>query len=111
MALTTKTVTIKNGQSMSEAFSLGGGMLVAIVTPPAWTAANLTFMASVGEGQGWNSVYNANNTETLANAAAARAIVNLPDLNGGVQLKLRSGTSAVPVIQGADRVITLLISG
>ncbi len=105
----TATATIANGQSLSAAINMYDiGALSAIHMPAAWTAADLTFQASA-DGVTYNNLYNDSGGEYTVTAAAARAIVvNLADFLGIKFLKIRSGTSAVPVAQGADRSLSLV---
>jgi hypothetical protein len=82
-----------------------------IITPAAWTAAAITFQASP-DGVTYYDLWFNDAEYTIASAtvatAAARSIVLDPAVFYGIRyLKLRSGTSAAPVNQGAARTITL----
>lgn len=106
-----KTATIANGASLSGAVDLGAGaVLAAIYMPAAWTAASLTFQASA-DGVTYVDVYDDGDVEYEIAAAASRSIkVSLEDFIGVRYLKVRSGTTATPVAQGASRSIVLVVS-
>lgn len=111
--ITTKTVTIANGASLSGAADLGTGRLVGIIMPASWTSAALTFQANADAGATFYDVYDDATERTItASGAAASRFLSLPlsDWLGVRGLKVRSGTSASPVNQGADRVITLVVA-
>lgn len=103
------SVTIANGQSLSPAFSLGGSMPAAILMPAAWTAAALTMQVSF-DGTTFVDVYDDSGNELSVTTDANRLVLfdNLAQLMAlglGAQFKLRSGTSAAPVNQGAARTL------
>lgn len=108
-ALDSAAVTIANGTSLSAAVDLLGASLVAIVMPAAWTAAGMTFQASI-DGVNFFNVYTSAGAEYSATVAASQ-YVTLPivDLAGVRWLKVRSGTSGTPVNQGADRALKLVV--
>ena len=101
-------VTIPNGAALSEEVSLAGRALVGIVMPSAWTAASITFQGGVVLGTLGNVKDKAGTEYTLT--VAADDFVAFPglDLVSVRNLKVRSGTAAVPVNQGAARVIQLV---
>lgn len=104
----TQTASIASGSSLSSALDLGASKLVAIQMPSVWTAAALTFQASI-DGVNYFDVYD-NNTERSYTVAASRMLVlQLSDWIGIKYLKIRSGTSASPVNQAADRELVLLV--
>jgi hypothetical protein len=101
--------TIASGQSLSAAIDLAADRLHRIALPAAWTAASLTFQVS--SGAGFNDLYTADGEYTLpaSAVAAGRSIVIDPAVFYGVRhLKVRSGTSAAPVAQAADRSMSLV---
>ena len=105
-----QTLTILNGASLSGALDLtiSGGPPVGIQMPAAWTAANLTFQVSF-DGTTYQDFYDSAGTEIAVTAAAARFIALDPTNYFGVRfVKIRSGTSGVPVNQLADRAIILV---
>jgi hypothetical protein len=82
--------------------------------PAAWTAAGLTFQASL-DGINYFNVFDDGTTagtfvETTWTAAASQyQIVAAPAKWVGVRwLKIRSGTSGVPVNQAAERTLTIV---
>lgn len=108
-------VTIPNGTAiMAAGVDIRGGELVGIVMPATWTPASITFQAS-GDGTNYFDVFDDGGTELSLTVAASRA-VGLTDakqkvLRGIRNLKVRSGPTAAPVNQGADRILTLLLAG
>lgn len=101
-------VTIGSGASLSNAVDLSGLTVVGIQMPGAWTAANLTLQAS-SDGNTFADVYDSAGTELTITADASRFIPLAPAaMVAYPALKLRSGTAAAGVNQGADRDITLV---
>lgn len=112
--MTTITVTIANGASLSSAAYLRDYTLVGIIMPDSWTTANLTLQAAFdvpsASSPTYNNVYTTNGTEYTVTAAASRFIAISPlDLAQVEFLKVRSGTSGTPVNQAAARSIQLVI--
>lgn len=102
-------LTISAGQSVSNAVQLAERLLVGIVMPSGWAAADLTFQAS-RDNVTYRNVYDDSGNEKAVVAAASRHIVITPSDFAGIEwLKIRSGTSGVPVAQTADQTITLVV--
>jgi len=105
--VTSLNVSIANGASSSADIDLGVARLNRIDMPAAWTAANLTFLTS-SDNITWRDLYDKAGVEYSAVAAASRSIiVPLDDMLSVRYLRIRSGTSAVPVIQLALRTLIL----
>ncbi|QOZ76723.1 hypothetical protein XH83_15440 [Bradyrhizobium sp. CCBAU 53351] len=98
--------TIANGQSLSAPIDLANHALASIEFPSAWTAAVITFQVS-SDGVTYRDLWDENG-EVSFQAAANRAI-RLASWGWFAirYLKIRSGTSAAPVAQAADRVVNL----
>lgn len=107
-ALTVNPVTIAAAASLSDAADLDGRGVLFLEMPAAWTAAALTFQAS-SDGVTYQNVYDQSGQELTVQAAAARTITldtsTLPSVG---YLKVRSGTSAAPVVQAADRIVRIV---
>lgn len=106
---TTATATIANGASLSNAVSLGTSDLISIIMPAAWTAAALTYQFSV-DGTNFYDAYSATAELTATSTGASRIInINAATYDAARYIKIRSGTSATPVNQAADRTLTLIL--
>jgi hypothetical protein len=106
--IATATATIANGASLSGAVDLGTARLAKINMPAAWTAAVLTFQTS-SDGVTYRDLYDSSGTEISYTVAASRSvIVSLADWIGTRFVKVRSGTAAAAVNQGADRALELV---
>lgn len=106
--LMTTQAVIANGASLSGVVNLGGTSVLAVIMPASWTAANLTVQASM-DGVNFYDLYTASGTEFMITAAASRCLMLQPaDVLGARYVKLRSGTAAAAVTQGAERVVTLV---
>lgn len=104
----TDTVTIANGTSLSPAIDLAGHVLLGIVIPAAWTAANVTFQVSA-DGVTYGNYFDSTGTEITVIAAAGQYLQLSAATFVGVRFaKIRSGTNSVPVNQGSDRILTLV---
>jgi hypothetical protein len=109
MELVTRTATIANGASLSDAVQVDGAALVGIIMPAAWTAANLTLQASHDDST-FNNVYDELGTEKTIVSSTSRYIsLNPADYLGANSLKVRSGTAGTPVNQGGARSIVLVL--
>lgn len=114
----TATANIANGASLSGAVALtaysqnGGLHPTAIVMPAAWTAAAITLQGSIDGCQTFQNIFLQAGTEyTVTSPAASEYMVLNPnDLVGINCLKVRSGTSASPVNQGAARAILVVLN-
>jgi hypothetical protein len=105
------TVTIANGASLSNQATLAEVTAVAIVMPAAWTAANLTFQAS-HDNATFNNLYDEAGNEYTVTASTSRFIKVDPAVFAGIRyIKIRSGTSAAAVNQGAARDIVIVARG
>ena len=100
-------VVIAKGESLSVAYNLRGKIPVGIYMSGAWTAADLTFRVSP-DGLTYYNLTPSAGEYTVTTSAGV--FVPLPAENfAGVNfIKVRSGTSAVPVNQGAARALVLM---
>lgn len=108
--------TILNTAALSDAVPCFGATRFAAILPSAWTAAVLTVQCAwtddTPQASDWKSfqVGGATSYEVSLPAAADRVVSLNRDtpLPSPRWIRLRSGTAAAPVTQGADRVIKLL---
>lgn len=104
----TRTVTIANGASLSGEVDLGDMLLVGITMPAAWTAADLSYAVATAAGGTFNPATDAAGAELSLTVAASKYVSLAPtSIRGARFMKFRSGTSAVPVNQAAERIVTL----
>lgn len=100
--------TIANASSLSGLIDLAGKTLLGIHMSAVWTTANLTFQVSE-DGVTYDNLYDRFGNEVVYTVAGARYIPLLPSEWIGIRfVKVRSGTSAIPVAQGAARNIVLI---
>lgn len=102
--------TIANAGSLSGAIDLGATHLFAIrLDPTAWTAASLTFQASI-DGTNFFNLYDNFGSEVGWTVAAQTIVLNASPAQWlGIRwLKIRSGTASSPVAQGAARALTVV---
>lgn len=105
----TATAAIASGTSLTPAIDLDRQRLHRIVLPAGWTAAAITFQSSVN-GTSWADLYDRDGEVALAGTVvgAGRAVVVDAAAFLGIRyLKVRSGTSAAPVTQAAQRDLIL----
>lgn len=109
--MTAFAATILSGASLSAAIDLGGLRAGAIIMPAAWTAASITFLVS-HDGTTYSSLYDENDTEVaIATANVVSGHCRALPLSLFLlyrYVKLRSGTLALAVNQGADRALYVL---
>lgn len=108
--LRTVVATIASGASVSDAIDIGAAELVAISMPAAWTTASITFQNTVDDST-YQAVNDAAGSEVavLLPVASKNIIFSFAGIKGFGKLKLVSGTAALAVNQGAERLITLVI--
>ncbi|MCJ7751820.1 MAG: hypothetical protein MUQ65_12120 [Armatimonadetes bacterium] len=103
------TTIISAGASLSAAVRIPNGHeLAAIIMPAVWTAAGITFQASYRSGSYANAFDAAGDELTLVVVATHYVPMPKQSLHGAVFVKVRSGTSGVPVNQVAACTVTLL---
>lgn len=101
--------TIPSGQSMSNVVDLEAQLVTGFRVPASagWTSASLTFMVSADGGKTFADLYKDGSEYTLSIPTGrnnAGFFDVLPqDFAGFTHLRIRSGTSATPVNQGAAR--------
>lgn len=103
--------TISNGQSLSPEINLEGFRLAGLFMPASWTTANITFQSSNVSGGTFQNVFDSAGNELTLTASGNCVITDIPEIAPLQYIKIRSGTSATPVNQGADRTINLLLKG
>lgn len=111
-------VTILNGQSVSGEVNTNERTIVGIIMPAAWTAADLSIQALASETsalpkvQTWAEVVDqaGNNVAITAPGAGEYVALSPLALNALGRIRVRSGTLAVPVAQGADRTLQLVLA-
>lgn len=109
-----RSVSILSGASLSQAYNIGGVQLAGVVIPSAWTAASITFQFSA-EGTVFSDVYDSLGNEiTILSANIPTATSRYIDFTSASwspawfipgYFKVRSGTTATPVNQAADRTL------
>ena len=85
-----------------------GYELCALVTPAAWTAADITFQASA-DATTFGDAFDDGGTE-YESPSPSDQYLSIPEgeIRGALALKVRSGVTATPVNQAAARTITLV---
>jgi hypothetical protein len=115
----TLSITIPNGTSLSGTIDTVDSVLAGIITPAAWTAGDLSAQGSV-DGVSFFRIGANSSTAQLQLIAAANFIVNQITVFSATgfhdildfaprYLRFRSGTDAVPVNQGVDRIFTCIL--
>lgn len=100
------TATIPAGATgLSNPIWLNGFWVVNILMPATWATADLTLQASF-DGVNFFNVYKEDGTELVIKVAQQR-LIRLSGFVTWPYIKLRSGTSATPVNQTAERALLL----
>jgi hypothetical protein len=112
----TEAVIGTDADGLSNEIDGKGYRLAKIFMPSEWTAASLTFTESPAQGGTFHNLYDdaSASAEVTIPAAASETITisdNKDKLSAMTYFKVRSGTSALPVQQGAERTIGLLFVG
>jgi len=114
--ISVENVTIAASGSLSGGANLNGrdnapaGLRVCgIVMPAAWTAASMTFEVSM-DGVTYQDLYDADGNEMTFTVAAATTLTLDPAIFAAMPyVKVRSGVSATPVNQAAERTVGLVL--
>ena len=105
------TTVILSGASVSPAIPVDAGVLAGFIMPAVWTTAGLTIEVSA-DGTNFYPLYDAYGSQSgyfsspLVSTAYA---VDVTSMLAWDYFRFRSGTSATPVTQGADRTITFCV--
>lgn len=95
----------KSGETVSNGMTIGDGKFLGVSIPSGWeTATDLTFQVS-HDGLAWQNLYNDSGVEVAVTVAASRCVALSSvalDLAPWKYIRLRSGTSTVPVAQSGN---------
>lgn len=107
---TAHTVTIESGASLSDAANIGEETVVAVLMPSAWTAADISFEVSF-DGTTYYDLQDSSAEVSLSVDVDEAIAIDPTNTFAFPYVKVRSGTEASPVNQGADREVILLSKG
>lgn len=101
-----RQVTIASGETTSTDEYVSGEVLVGIVMPAEWTAANLTFEVSHDWGETWHPVYTQTGVQVKVSGLVTNAFHSVPTvpLMGISNIRLVASTA-----QEDDRTLTLIL--
>lgn len=119
----TKVATIANGASVSDAVDIERAQSMALWFPAGWTTASVTLQfaqVETPQAADWHDFYDLSG-EVVLPAGASRVVVftgglllpgitRVPQTNSAIaKMRIRSGTAASPVNQGAERFIRVAL--
>lgn len=112
---TTVIVKIPAGESLSDPLDLSNKQLtppLVLVTPDEWTSAILTFMVSIDGGASYRDLHDPRAAEVMFNVQPKAAYwINRDSVFVPFGwLRLRSGTSVRPVVQAAERALSIVFA-
>lgn len=105
----TTTAAIASGTSLSSPIDLSKGALVYMLTPSAWTAADLTFQISEDNITFYDLFDNAGFELKRTITPGVAVLVDTKWTEAAMWIKLRSGSRVKPINQAADRPFTLML--
>ena len=108
----TNQVTILSGASVSNVIETMDSSLLGFIMPAAWTTAGLSLEVSMDGTTFAPTIYDETNQQTgywSSIVAGAAYSVSLTGMMAWRYIRFRSGTSASPGTQGADRIITAIM--
>ena len=102
--------TTSTGQS--DAIDCAGATLSSILmATSAWTNASMTFLGSI-DGSNFYDIYGSTGNEIAYTTTASRLMTFDPAFWLGMRwIKIRSGTTATPVAQAAERTLIAMLQG
>jgi len=124
-APTSVSATITSGTALSSA-AVVNGKVSSITFPAAWTAAAVTFQGSTDGGATYRDLFDIVSGTATETTVSSASVTTLTTPTGGIQrnlrvslvdwisythIKIRSGTAAAPVNQGADRIFIIGLAG
>lgn len=113
----TMNAVIAIGTSLSTEIDTQDFPFIGVIMPAAWTAANLTFQVAsrdAATGGVYSNLFDDVGQEVVVSATAGRAIAidaAALKLAPFSYLRVRSGTSATPVNQAAERTLVFVMKG
>jgi hypothetical protein len=111
MPKTVIKITIPAGQSVSNAANLTANTLMTVLCPADWTPANIGFLVSPDDTpNSYCDLWDASGVEFLRPIGAGRCIMVDSTMSAGaIFIKIRSGPADAPVLQEAERILTLIV--
>jgi hypothetical protein len=106
--LSTATVTIAAGASLSDAADIRAGNVTMLLTPADWTPANTSFQVS-SDGTTFTNLTESDGNEIHVAMGANRAVLMPPALLPANYVRIRSGLAAHPVPQSSARTFTMVM--
>ena len=108
-------VFIVKGESQSTVINKSGYKNMLIIMPAVWTAADITFLVSNNPTTGFVKLVKASDETEITSKASASEAVNMDGtlkeaLGACAYVKIRSGTSALPVNQVDRRKLIVVLS-
>lgn len=110
-----RTAIIAKGESQSTVIPKSGYKNMLIIMPAAWSAADITFLVSNNPTTGFVKLVKASDETEITSKASASEAVNMDGtlkeaLGACAYVKIRSGTSTVPVNQTSPRTLIVVLS-
>ena len=105
-------LTIPSGTSVSGVLDTGRDSILGIVMPSSWTSADLTFEVSYDNITWVGMVYDETSSQCNSISSPAPSSAHTVSLSGLLPyryVRLRSGTTSSPVVQGGDRSVVVLL--
>jgi hypothetical protein len=102
------TVTVADGQSLSDALSVDKYVVCGFVVDSGWNTAALTFTVSYDGTTYYNMFNGATELSYAAIAASSWVSVDPAVFMGIPYIKVRSGTAGTPVNQTGASVVTVI---
>jgi hypothetical protein len=102
-----ESAVILSGASLSGAIQLIGRIPAGLYMPATWTAAVVTFSVSL-DGVTYYKANNSSGEVSRTVVASDYMALDPADFYGINFIKIRSGTAASAVAQGADRTLILM---
>jgi hypothetical protein len=105
-----KIATFKAGSALSEEVDLHFTRVFGITVSDGWDTAVITLQVRRNDDSVWHDLYHDDGTEYSINVSGGRHVnIRWPGSLFGLRyIRLRSGTSAAPVTQTAERKLNLL---
>ena len=100
-------ITIASGASVSDEIDLGGATCMMIEMPDAFTGTVLTFQASRTSGGTFRDVKDSAKSEIQV-TVEPNEMCTVDKLAPARYIKIRSGTSAIPTAEEAERILYVI---
>ena len=104
-------VTIRKGESLSEAIDTGNGAPTMLYMPPGWNGKDVLSFQVSADGSKFSDLFTVNGIELVREIVRGTAVVVDTNFTSAILwLKIRAGTRDKPIPQDDERVFYITVA-